>query len=190
MMAKVLIIYHSRTGNTEAMAEAVEAGIKREGLEVTRKRIEEASVDDLLEPDGIIIGSPTYFAAAAEVKKFINESIKHVGKLEGKIGAAFSSSGDLRGGSETAILDVLGAFLVHGMIVQGATQGVTMVRSLWALRDRIKKLERLVGKLTLENEFLKRGLQHSLSQSQRNGKSSPGLGTFFQNTEIRGGVLM
>jgi len=31
-----------------------------------------------------------------------------------------------------------------------------------------------VGKLTLENEFLKRGLQHSLSQYQRNGKSSSG----------------
>ena len=42
-----------------------------------------------------------------------------------------------------------------------------------ALRDRIEKLERLVGRLTLENEFLKRGLQNSLSQSQRNGKSSP-----------------
>jgi len=42
-----------------------------------------------------------------------------------------------------------------------------------ALQDRIEKLERLVGKLTLENEFLKKGLQHSLSQSQRNGKSSP-----------------
>ena len=43
-----------------------------------------------------------------------------------------------------------------------------------ALQDRIEKLERLVGRLTLENEFLKRGLQHSLSQSQRNGKSSRG----------------
>jgi transposase-like protein len=42
-----------------------------------------------------------------------------------------------------------------------------------ALKDRIEKLERLVGKLTLENEFLKKGLEHSLSQSQRNGKSSP-----------------
>lgn len=42
-----------------------------------------------------------------------------------------------------------------------------------ALQDRIEKLERLVGKLTLENEFLKKGLQHSLSQSQRNGESSP-----------------
>jgi transposase-like protein len=43
-----------------------------------------------------------------------------------------------------------------------------------ALKDRIEKLERLVGRLTLENEFLKRGLQHSISQSRRNGKSSRG----------------
>ena len=41
-----------------------------------------------------------------------------------------------------------------------------------ALRDRVEKLERLVGKLTLENEFLKRGLQNSLSQRPRNGHSS------------------
>ena len=41
-----------------------------------------------------------------------------------------------------------------------------------ALKDRIEKLERLVGKLTLENEFLKKGLQYSLSQSERNGRSS------------------
>ncbi len=41
-----------------------------------------------------------------------------------------------------------------------------------ALVDRIEKLERLVGRLTLENEFLKKGLQNSLSQSPKNGKSS------------------
>ena len=46
-----------------------------------------------------------------------------------------------------------------------------------ALKDRIEKLERLVGRLTLENEFLKRGLQNSLSQHQRNGNSSPGGST-------------
>jgi len=43
-----------------------------------------------------------------------------------------------------------------------------------ALKDRIEKLERLVGRLTLENEFLKKGLQNSLSQASRNGKSSRG----------------
>ena len=40
-----------------------------------------------------------------------------------------------------------------------------------ALKDRIEKLERLVGRLTLENEFLKKGLEHSLGRSERNGKS-------------------
>jgi len=43
-----------------------------------------------------------------------------------------------------------------------------------ALKDRIEKLERLVGKLTLENEFLKRGLWSSLNQSGGNGKSGMG----------------
>jgi len=40
-----------------------------------------------------------------------------------------------------------------------------------ALQDRIEKLERLVGKLTLENEFLKKAYQHKLSQQAKNGKS-------------------
>jgi len=44
-----------------------------------------------------------------------------------------------------------------------------------ALKDRVDKLERLVGRLTLENVFLKKGLQISFSQPQRNGKLSPGV---------------
>lgn len=123
-MTKILIIYQSKTGNTASMAEAVEQGVQSEGVEVFRKRIEEADVDDLLEPQGIIIGAPTYFAATtAEVKRFIEESIRHYKKLEGKLGAAFASCGDLGGGGETAILDILRAFLVHGMIVPGFTSG-------------------------------------------------------------------
>jgi transposase len=53
-----------------------------------------------------------------------------------------------------------------------------------AFKDRIEKLERLVGKLTLENEFLKKGLQHSISRSQRNEKSSNGSNT---SSKISGG---
>ena len=123
-MARILIIYQSKTGNTERMSEAVEAGVKGEGVGVIRKRIETTTLDDLLEPQGIIIGTPTYFAATtAEFKKLIDESIKYFPKLEGKVGAAFASSGDLGGGGETAILDILRAFLVHGMIVPGFTSG-------------------------------------------------------------------
>jgi len=46
-----------------------------------------------------------------------------------------------------------------------------------ALKDRVEKLERLVGRLTLENEFLKKGLQNSVSQSGIRGKSSRGGNT-------------
>ena len=45
-----------------------------------------------------------------------------------------------------------------------------------ALQDRIEKLERLVGKLTLENEFLKKAYQHKLNQQAKNGKSSNNTG--------------
>jgi len=55
-----------------------------------------------------------------------------------------------------------------------------------ALKDRIDQLEKLVGKLALENEFLKKGLQNSLSQSARNGKSSAGGKPFFPASD--GGV--
>jgi len=123
-MPTILLIYQSKTGNTEAMAEAVEAGIKSEGVEIVRKTIQEASIDDLPAADGIIIGTPTYFAATtAEVKRFIDDSIKHYKKLEGKVGAAFASCGVMGGGGETAILDILRAFLVHGMIVPGYSAG-------------------------------------------------------------------
>jgi len=123
-MPKILIIYQSVTGNTAAMAEAVEEGVKKAGVKVVRKKIEDTSVDDLLEPEGIIIGSPTYFAATtAEVKRLIDDSIKHYKNLEGKVGAAFVSAGGIGGGGETAILDILRAFLVHGMIVPGFVSG-------------------------------------------------------------------
>ena len=46
-----------------------------------------------------------------------------------------------------------------------------------ALKDRVEKPERLVGKLTLENEFLKRGLQNSLSQAGRGRKLLRGITT-------------
>ena len=45
-----------------------------------------------------------------------------------------------------------------------------------ALKDRVEKLERLVGKLTLENEFLKKGLQSSPRQPPRNDRPLPGGG--------------
>lgn len=124
-MAKVLIVYYSRSGNTERMAERVAEGAREvEGVEVELRPAEAATPEDLLAADGIILGSPVYFGTmAAELKKLVDESVKHYGKLVGKVGGAFASSGAIGGGTETTVLDILKALLIHGMIVQGDTQG-------------------------------------------------------------------
>lgn len=123
-MAKVLIVYYSRSGHTEAMANFVAEGVKSEGVDVECKRVENTTIDDLLSADGIILGSPTYYGTmAAEIKKLLDDSVKYHGKLDGKVGAAFTSSGCIAGGNETTILDMLNALLIHGMIVQGDPSG-------------------------------------------------------------------
>jgi len=120
-MAKILVVYDSKTGNTEKMAFAVAEGAKQiKGVKVIVKRVEQASVEDFLGVDGIIMGSPTYYGQmSAKLKALIDESVKIHGKLEGKVGAAFTSSGGTATGAETTILSILQAMLVHGMIVQG-----------------------------------------------------------------------
>jgi len=123
-MTKILIIYFSETGNTEKMAHSVAEGLREEGVEPQVKKVQEASVDDLLAVDGIIIGSPTYFGTmAAEMKLFLDKSVVHYKRLAGKVGGAFASSALLGGGNETTVLALLQALLIHGMIVEGTTEG-------------------------------------------------------------------
>ncbi len=124
-MPKVLITYYSRSGNTEKMAQAVANGAKVvSGVEVDLRPVAEVTADDMLAADGIIMGSPVYYGTmAAELKSLIDESVKHHGKLMGKVGGGFASSGGPGGGNETTVLDIVKAMLVHGMIVQGDAEG-------------------------------------------------------------------
>jgi NAD(P)H dehydrogenase (quinone) len=119
---KVLVVYDSRTGNTERMAYAVEEGVKAEGVDVEVKRVEEASIDELPSVQGLILGSPVYYGhPSSKIKNFIDESVKYHGKLEGKVGGAFASSGGTHTGAETTIIALLEALMVHGMVVQGTS---------------------------------------------------------------------
>ena len=123
-MAKVIIIYDSQTGNTAKMAEFVKKGVEEEKLSCQIKKIKEATIEDLKNHQGIIIGSPTYYGQpSAKIKKLLDESVKFHGELEGKVGGAFSSSANIGGGNETTILGILEAFLIHGMIIQGTSNG-------------------------------------------------------------------
>ena len=123
-MAKVLVCYYSRTGNTEKMAEKIAEIVNKEGLDVDLKRVENTEVDGLLTYDCIIIGSPTYYGSMAwQVKRLLDESVKCHGKLKEHVGGAFSSSANIGGGNETTILDILNAMLIHGMIIHGDPDG-------------------------------------------------------------------
>jgi NAD(P)H dehydrogenase (quinone) len=123
-MARVLVCYYSRTGNTQKMAERIAKVIRENELEAELKKVENTDVDELRSYDAIIIGSPTYYGTMAwPLKKLLDESVKFHGKLKGKIGGAFSSSANVGGGNETTILDILKAFLIHGMIIQGDPEG-------------------------------------------------------------------
>ncbi len=123
-MSKALIVYYSRGGNTKKMAESIAEGIKKENVEVDIKDVKNVTADYLLVFDAIIIGSPTYYGSmACEIKRLFDESVRFHGKLDGKIGAAFTSSRQIGGGNETTILGILNAMLIHGMILQGDWQG-------------------------------------------------------------------
>ena len=153
-MAKVLVTYYSRTGNTEKMAEEVAAGAREvEGVKVELKPVGEVRVEELLDYDGIIIGSPCYYGTmAAEVKQLIDESVQFHGQLEGKVGGAFSSSAQVGGGNETTVLDILKALLIHGMIIQGTPMGdhygpVAVGAPDRRAREECRKLGRNVAEL-------------------------------------------
>ena len=124
-MSKIVIIYYSQSGNTKNMAELIKEGVEKEGgVDVDLKKVEDTPTDDLLNYNGIIIGSPTYYGTMAwQIKKLFDDSVKFHGQLDGKVGAAFSSAGNVGGGNETTIMDITKAMLIHGMIIYGDPKG-------------------------------------------------------------------
>lgn len=123
-MSDVLVAYYSRSGNTEKMAHLIAESIVKDGVSADVLPIKEVEVRALLDYKAIVIGSPTYYGtASAEVVTMFDESVGLHGRLEGKIGAAFSSSGNVGGGNETTCMNILQMMLVHGMLVLGSAQG-------------------------------------------------------------------
>lgn len=123
-MAKGIVIYYSRSGNTKKMAELIAGAMNEAELPTECKSVDQVKAEDLLAYDAIVIGSPTYYGhMAAEIKKLIDETVTNHGRLDGKVGAAFSSSANIGGGNETTIIGVIEAMLIAGMVVQGDPKG-------------------------------------------------------------------
>src|SRR5512136_1272882 len=101
-MSKVLIIYHTQSGNTEKMAKAVYEGAAGAGAQVTLKKAIDTKAEDFMNNDAIIIGTPNYFSYMAGIIKDVFDRTLFTlrGKISGKPYATFGSYG---GGGDAAI---------------------------------------------------------------------------------------
>ncbi len=121
---KVLVTYHSLSGNTERMAEAVADGSRSlPGTEVLLKRVGQVTADDLFSADAVVVGSPVYWSnMSGEVKTFFDNWQFKFGvfpefKMKNKVGAAFATGGQISSGKEVTMLTILAAMLGNQMIV-------------------------------------------------------------------------
>jgi NAD(P)H dehydrogenase (quinone) len=123
-LVKVLVTYHSLSGNTERMAEAVVNGVKSvSDAEALLKRVGKVTADDLFSADAVVVGSPVYWSnMSGEVKTFFDNWQFKFGvfpefKMKNKIGAAFATGGQVSSGKEVTMLTILAAMLGNQMIV-------------------------------------------------------------------------
>lgn len=145
-MPKVLVLYYSSYGHIEAMAEAIADGAREAGAEVDIRRVAETvpaevaaaahfapsshpeieSVDALAQYDAIVIGTPTRFGRmASQMTAFLDKAggLWARGALNGKVGAAFTSSATQHGGNETTLFSIIANMLHFGMTIVGLDYG-------------------------------------------------------------------
>jgi len=121
---KVLVAYHSMGGHTAELAKAVAAGAEAAGAEVTLRRVADVKCPELLQADGLLVGSPVYWSnMAGEVKSFFDRWTTSCGfvppafQMRDKVGAAFVTGGEVSSGKEIALATILAAMLGNRMIV-------------------------------------------------------------------------
>jgi NAD(P)H dehydrogenase (quinone) len=137
----VLVLYYSRHGATERLAQQIARGVEQAGVEArirtvpavsavceaTADDIPEcghlyASEDDLRDCAGLLLGSPTRFGnMAAPLKYFLDgtSSLWMSGALIGKPAGVFTSSASMHGGQESTLLTMMMPLLHHGMVIAG-----------------------------------------------------------------------
>jgi len=124
----ILVAYDSLTGNVEEMARAVADGVKEERGIVDVLRVEEVDLGKIDSYDGFALGSPTHCGTMSlKMNEFINEKLhkRYWGKLYGKVGVAFTSSGGLGGGNEITLMALISVILNFGMITFGVPDYVS-----------------------------------------------------------------
>jgi NAD(P)H dehydrogenase (quinone) len=141
-MVEILVLYYSRTGATAELARQVCRGVESVAGASARLRTVApvsaesegpakpvpssgaayATLDDLRQTQGLVLGSPTRFGnMAAPLKHFLDGtgSLWLSGMLAGKPAGVFTSTQTLHGGQETTLLSMMLPLLHHGMYLVG-----------------------------------------------------------------------
>lgn len=119
----VLVAFHSQTGNTEAMADAVAEGAGGDGVTVTVKRIGDVEKEDLDASDAVALGSPVHMGdVAVEVRKALVDWAYGLGfwrsrGLRNKACAVFVTGGAPSNGKEFTMLSMALGMLQYGMVL-------------------------------------------------------------------------
>ena len=141
-MPRILIVYYSTHGGTRDLARLAARGVEAVAgcsavlrtvprvsavCEATEPQVPDsgapyATLDDLAQCDGLLLGSPTRFGnMAAPLKYFLDGTagLWSAGALAGKPAGVFTSSGSLHGGNEATLLSMMLPLLHHGMLIVG-----------------------------------------------------------------------
>ena len=131
-MVRVLLVYDSRAGLVEQLAEAVGEGVRSvEDVELVEGRVGEADPAELLRCDALILGSPNWTGVTGELKLWMDQSgdLWESGELAGKPGAAFAAGWSPHGGLEATLLQLMHLLVGHGMLFVGLPWSERMRRS-------------------------------------------------------------
>ena len=131
-MSTVLLLFDSRGGLTEQLADAVAEGVRATpGVTLRHRRLDDAGADELKRCDALILGSPNWSGVTGKLKDWMDHSgdLWETGELAGKIGAAFTAGWSRSGGTEATLLQLLHLLFAHGMLVLGLPWSERMRRS-------------------------------------------------------------
>ena len=123
-VTRILIAYHSQTGNTARMAKAISDGAASvAGAEVVLKKVTDVTPEDVKRANGIVLGSPVHMhSLSVESMQFIGRLANILGQDggEGRTAGVFCTGGGVSLGKEMARLEAIAAFLeMHFVIIGG-----------------------------------------------------------------------
>ena len=124
-MVEVLVLFYSRGGRTEALANAVAEGAREvEETSATVKRVDYATVNDFISCDAAAFGSPNYFSyMAGLMKDFFDKALSIRENVTSKPAAAFTSGGGSSDSALSSLERMISSFrlekVAEGVVSQG-----------------------------------------------------------------------